>query len=57
MTTDTKAKITSAVSVAATAALGAAAGGWKTAVIAGAGALFSWLGGLFHTKPGSDAAK
>jgi|KBSMisStaDraftv2_1062788.scaffolds.fasta_scaffold335030_2 hypothetical protein len=53
MSTDTKAKITGVVSTVGAAAAGAAAGGWKAAVIAGAGALFSWLGGLFHTKPGA----
>lgn len=53
MTTDTKAKITGVATTVGSAALGAAAGGWKAAVIAGAGALFSWLGGLFHSAPGS----
>ena len=53
MTTDTKAKITGAVSTVGGAAIGAATLGWKGALIAGGAALFSWLGGLFHTKPGA----
>lgn len=52
MTTDTKAKITGVVTAVGAAAAGAAVGGWKAAVVAAAGALFSWLSGLFHTKPG-----
>lgn len=53
MTSDTKAKIVGGVSTVGAAAVGGATMGWKAALIAGAGALFSWLGGLFHSKPGS----
>ena len=51
MTTDTKAKITGAVTTVGSAALGAAAGGWKTALVAAAGAALSWLSGMFHSTP------
>ena len=53
MTTDTKAKLTSGAATIGAAAVGAATMGWKAAVIAGAGAFFSFLGGLFHSTPGA----
>lgn len=52
MTSDTKANIVAGVSTVGAATTAAATLGWKAAVIAGAGAFFGWLGGLFHTKPG-----
>ncbi len=53
MTTDTKAKIVTGVAAVGSTAVASATLGWKAALIAGAGALFSWLGGLFHSTPGA----